>query len=424
MAKYHFKAINDAGKIREGVLTGPSRAVVRKQLARMRLKVLTLKLDQASLANGEDGSKKILGSFIYRDGNGDIQISSGPRRPTTKHIIVFTKQLSTMLSSGVPLIQGLNILGGQQPSLVFSQALKKIRLTVENGATLSEAMSAFPKIFDPLYLAMVQAGEASGNLDSILSKLVVYIEKSAKIRSQVKSAMMYPLIVITVAIAVIAGLLLFVVPTFANQYADSGRELPGLTQFVIDASGFLANNVLNFAGAMAALMIAGSSYAKTKKGRRHLDGLLLKIPGIGPLLKKIAVGRFCSTMSSMLTSGVNLLQALGICAASAGNTVIEDFIRNVQLALEQGAKLSEPLGAGTLFPEMVVSMVTVGEETGALDEMLAKVSQFYEEEVDIAVQTMLSMIEPILIVGIGGIVGFIVVAMYLPVFDMAGGVSG
>jgi type IV pilus assembly protein PilC len=423
MAKYQYRAMTQSGQIKEGILEGGSRAIVKRQLMRMRLKPLRIKVDSTTLSDDDAGVQKILGRFLYRDGNGDVQISLGSSAPTTKHIIVFTKQLATMLNSGVPLIQALTILGGQQPSLDFTVALKKIRTAVENGASLSEALSAYPAMFDSLYVAMVQAGEASGNLDVILVKLVSYIEKAAKIKSQVKSAMMYPAIVVSVAAIVITGLLVFVVPTFAQQYKDSGRELPGLTQFVIDASNAVVDKWMYFVGAAILTGVGLFQYVKTPIGRRNLDMLLLKVAGIGPLMRKIAVGRFCSTMASMLTSGVNLLQALSICAASSGNVIIEEFVKGVRSALEQGAKLSEPLGEGGLFPDMVVSMVAVGEATGALDEMLEKVSEFYEEEVDLAVQTMLSMIEPILIVGIGGFVGFIVIAMYLPVFEMAGGVS-
>jgi type IV pilus assembly protein PilC len=423
MAKYNYRAVTPTGKIKEGLLEAQSAGVVKKQLVRMRLKPLSVKLDKSTLADDDDGITKIIGKLLYRDGNGDIQIALGSKAPTTKHIIIFTKQLATMLNSGVPLIQALTILGSQQPSLDFTYALKKIRMAVENGASMSESLAAYPKLFDTLYVAMVQAGEASGNLDVILLKLVSYIEKAAKIKSQVKSAMMYPMIVVGVATMVITGLLMFVVPTFAQQYADSGRELPGLTQLVIDASNGVAHNWMYILGAMVAAGYGLVAYIKTPVGRRHFDTFLLKAPGIGPLLKKIAVGRFCSTMASMLASGVNLLQALGICAASSGNVIIEEFVKNVRTALERGAKLSEPLAEGGLFPDMVVSMVAVGEATGALDDMLAKVSEFYEEEVDLAVQTMLSMIEPIMIVGIGGIVGIIVIAMYLPVFEMAGGVS-
>jgi type IV pilus assembly protein PilC len=265
---------------------------------------------------------------------------------------------------------------------------------------------------------MVRAGEASGNLDGILLKLTVYIEKSAKIKSQVKAAMFYPAMVVFVAIAVITALLLFVVPTFAKQYEDSKKELPGLTAAVVGVSNYVADQWYVIFGVAFAVVFAFRQWVRTEKGRGWFDMILLKAPGFGQLFRKLAVGRFCNTMSTMLTSGVNLLEALTICAAASGNQVIERFVLGVRGRIEQGAKFSEPLADGGLFPPMVISMVAVGEATGALDDMLVKVSEFYEDEVDLAVKTLLSMIEPIMIVTIGGIVGVIVIAMYLPVFDM------
>jgi type IV pilus assembly protein PilC len=324
-----------------------------------------------------------------------------------------------MLGSGVPLIQSLGVLAAQQKVPSFGRALEYIRAEVENGATFSAALENYPDIFDNLYIAMVGAGEASGNVDEILVKLTTYIEKSAKIKQQVKSAMFYPMMMVVVATAVISVLLIFVVPTFAKQYQDAGKELPWLTQQVVDASGFLSTNAPKIAGGIMVAITLFKRWAKTTTGRAVVDAALLRAPALGQLFKKVAVGRFCSTVSAMLTSGVNLLEALTICAASAGNIVIEEFILGVRSKIEQGQKLSQPLSQGDLFPQMVVSMVKIGEETGALDEMLGKVSVFYEEEVDAAVKTVLSMIEPMMIVGIGGTVGIIVIAMYLPVFDAA-----
>lgn len=422
MQSFRYKAKDSTGKIVHGDIEARDKNEARMRVMRMRLTILSLKLkrDDDGL---DDGEEPIIGKFLYKDANGDIQIGMGNKAPTAKDLIVFTKQFATMLNSGVPMIQSLSILSKQQQSKEFGRALKKIQMTVENGATLSDALATFPKIFDNLYVAMVEAGEASGNLDTILVKLVTYIEKAEKIKNQVKSAMTYPTIVVVVAIVVIAFLLAFVVPTFAQQYTDSGRELPALTQIVIDFSNWFVANWFYVFGGMFAFVLYFRFWVKTEKGRAKFDQLILRAPGIGVLLKKVAVGRFCSTMASMLTSGVNLLEALSICAASAGNKTVEMFIMGVRAGLEKGTKFSEPLAEGGLFPDMVVSMVSVGEATGALDEMLLKVSEFYEEEVELAVQAMLSMIEPIMIVFIGGLVGFIVIAMYLPVFDMAGNIG-
>lgn len=419
MAVFKYKAKDFRGKVKTGSLNASSKAQAREALTRMRLKPLMIKaaaLDKTE--DVKDGSTPIIGHIIYKDRHGNIQMQVGDPQATTKDLIIFTKQFATMMGSGVPLIQSLGILASQQRVRSFGNILAQVRNAVENGATLSEALEAFPKLFDTLYVAMVRAGEASGKLDTIMLKLVTYIEKAAKIKSQIKSAMMYPVIVVVVAVAVVSALLIFVVPTFAKQYAEADKKLPELTQFVVDLSNFMTESWHMIFVSLIIFVFVFRAYIKTEQGRDWWDKTLLKIPGIGQLLQKIAVGRFCSTMSTMLTSGVNLLEALSICAASSGNTTIEKFIINVRTRIEQGSKISEPLGEGSLFPPMVVSMVAVGETTGALDEMLVKVSEFYEDEVDLAVKTMLSMIEPIMIVVIGGIVGIIVIAMYLPVFDL------
>jgi type IV pilus assembly protein PilC len=426
MGQFQYKAKDGSGKVKKGTLTASNKQQARKQLMRMRLKPIMLKVEKASTSDmgEEDGITWIVKPYLYKDEKG-VQITLlGEEKPSAKDLIVFTKQFATMLNSGVPLIQSLGILADQQRILSFGRKLKRVRAEVENGAALSEALEAYPDIFDTLYVSMVRAGEASGNLDTILMKLVTYIEKADKIKGQVKSAMMYPVIVVVVAIVVVSALLIFVVPTFASQYEGSGKALPALTQIVIDMSDILTEYWMHIFGGLFAALQLFKHYINTDNGRIWWDDKLLKFPAIGNLLKKIAVGRFCSTMSTMMTSGVNLLDALTICAASSGNKTIEIFVLGVRASVEQGEKMSEPLGEGTLFPPMVVSMVSVGEATGALDDMLNKVSEFYEDEVDLAVKGLLSLIEPVMIVGIGGFVGFIMIAMYLPVFDLGDVVGG
>ncbi|MBC60834.1 MAG: pilus assembly protein PilC [Zetaproteobacteria bacterium] len=420
MTKFSYKAKDSRGKERLGEMEGESKKVIKTKLREIKLQPITVEVLIPEGQHPALSETPIIGNFVYKDGYGNIQIALGSSAPTTQDLVVFTKQLATMINSGIPLIQGLSILLKQQTSRSFVKALAKVQNDVENGVTLSDAMGQFPEIFDSLYIAMIQAGEESGNLDLILSKLVVYIEKAATVKSQVKSAMAYPVGVLILAFVIVTGLLVFVVPTFAQQFSESGKELPGITQMIIDASNFLSNNWYFLLGSLIIFFIVFKIWLGSVNGRSTFDKWILKAPVVGPVLKKIAVGRFCSTMSSMLTSGVNLLDALKICASSAGNKTIEVFIESVRTALEEGDKFSTPLSKGDLFPDMVVSMVEVGEATGALDEMLEKISVFYEEEVDSAIQTMLSLIEPIMIVFIGGVVGFIVVAMYLPVFDMAG----
>ena len=421
MAEYQYKAKDARGKLKLGMIKAGSAAQVKTQLVKMRLRPISI---VATKLEDDSASESFLSKIFARDSKGRLQLQLGSSNPTTKDLIIFTKQFATMINSGVPLIQSLGILATQQRVAGFGKTLEKIRAAVENGATFSESIEAYPAIFDPLYIAMVRAGEVSGNLDEILLKLTVYIEKAAKIKSQVKSALFYPTMIVFVAVAVITVLLIFVVPTFAKQYQDAGKELPWLTQQVVDLSNFIAKDWYIIFGSMFGAITLFRRYIKTPAGRIWFDAVLLKAPGFGQLFRKIAVGRFCSTMSTMLTSGVNLLEALTICASSAGNKIIEAFIVGVRSAVEQGEKLSFPLSKGDIFPKMVVSMVQIGEETGALDEMLLKVSSFYEEEVDLAVKTLLSMIEPVMIGIIGGSVGTIVIAMYLPVFDAASLVGG
>lgn len=419
--EYSYKAKDPRGAVKTGTISGSSKSFVKSQLIRMRLKPIYIR---AAKAGGSAADGTFFGGLLYRDEKGKIQLKTGSSNPTTKDLIIFTKQFSTMLNSGVSLVQSLNILSQQQRVRGFGITLGRIKTAVENGASFSEALDAYPEVFDTLYVAMVRAGEASGNLDKILLKLVTYVEKAARIKSQVKSALTYPALVIVVAIGVVSGLLIFVVPMMTKQFTEAGKELPAITAFVVSLSNFVAHYFLHIVGGVVGFFLLVGQAIKTPKGRIKFDSLLLKLPGIGQLLKKIAVGRFCSTMSTMLTSGVNLLEALSICAASAGNKIIEAFVLGVRSKIEKGFKIHEPLSEGGLFPPMVVSMVAVGEETGALDEMLTKVAEFYEEEVDLAVKTMLAMIEPVMIVVMGSIVGFIVIAMYMPIFDMAGTVGG
>ena len=417
MAEFYYKAKDKAGNPKTGVIKAASKAAAKQRLVAQKLTAISVTTDKPAADGDNVEVKQILGKFLIQDSQGNLMLGEGS--PSTKDIVVFTKQFSTMLNSGVPLIQAVGILSGQQRVLGFRRILAQVRKDVENGQTLSDALAAHPDVFDNLFVAMVRAGEASGNLDTILMKLVTYIEKAAKIKSQVKSAMMYPMIVFFVAVGVVSALLVFVVPAFAKQFMDSGKPLPGLTQFVVDLSNGFASNIAYIIAAAIAGFFAFKAWVKTPAGRARFDAILLKSPAIGDLLRKVAVGRFCSTMSTMLTSGVNLLDALTICAASSGNKVIENFISGLRKQIEQGSRLSTPLAEGGIFPPMVVSMVAVGEATGALDDMLLKVSEFYEDEVDLAIKTVLSLIEPVMIVGIGGIVGFIVIAMYMPVFDMA-----
>lgn len=419
--KFTYTVKSKDNKVREGTLQASDKSEAKALLKRRGLRIISLVAEKKlKLMEGE---QSVVGDFLIKDSKGNFQIVTGNPDPKPKEVIVFTKQLATMIASGVPLITALGVLEKQQKTRGFYFALRDIREALEQGSTLSAALAKYPKIFDALYVAMVEAGEVSGNLDVILKKLVEYTEKAERIKSQVRSALAYPIIVLFVAIGVVSGLLFFVVPIFAQQFAETGRQLPFLTQFIIDISNDFTENWHFIVSGSVIGFFLFRYWIKTPQGRESFDKYILKSPIIGDVLKKIAIGRFSSTMSSMLSSGVNLLEALSICAASSGNKTVENFILNVKHGLEKGLNFSVPLGEGDLIPDMVVSMVEVGESTGALDDMLQKVSDLYEEEVDIAVNTMLSMIEPIMIVFIGGIIAFVVIAMYLPIFDMAGGIA-
>ncbi len=416
MPMFYYKAKDARGHVRTGTLEGSSKSLVKSHLQRRKLRPILIKETAFSLTGAEDDKDD---GFFYRDEKGKLQISLfGPKNATTKDLIVFTKQFATMLKSGVPLVQALDVLAKQQRVRNFGKIISRVRQAVENGASLSETMEAFPKMFDRLYTAMVHSGEIGGNLDDILLELVSYIEKADKIKRQVKSAMTYPVFIILVAVGVVAVLLTWVVPILAKTFEEGGKPLPGPTQVVINISNFLRDQYLYLAAAIVVSAVLFSLWKSTPWGRRQFDAILLKLPGLGDLIRKVAVGRFCSTMSSMLRGGVNLLECLEICAKTSGNKIIEEFIRKVKSSVEQGMNLSEPLGDGTLFPPMVISMVSVGESTGSLDEMLQKVSEFYEDEVDLAVKTLISMLEPMMILVVGGVVGAIVIAMYLPIFDL------
>ncbi len=417
MAKFSYRAKDNRNKPVTGTIEARSRGEAKSKLKRKKLKSVGIKAYVPPPTPGE-APEKILGIFT-RNGKGQIDIAiGGGKPPKTKDLIVFTKQFATMLDSNVPMIQALKMLAVQQKNDLFARALRGIAFKVENGETLSGAMSNYKKIFDTLYISMIEAGEMSGSLDDILRNLVVYIEKAAKIKKQVKSAMMYPAFVGGAAAGTVTFLMVFVVPGFSAMFESNGQELPGITQFVINVSNFMQDNVVTGMIVGAVLTVVGIAYRKSEKGLKVTDGWMLNLPVVGSLLRKIAVGRFCQTLSTMLGAGVAVLEALSICARSAGNKVVEDFILNVRLRVSEGSTFAEPLGEGKLFPDMVVSMVEVGEKTGKLDEMLSKVAKFYEEEVDDAVKAMISMIEPILIIGLGGVVGTIVIAMFLPMFDM------
>jgi type IV pilus assembly protein PilC len=341
-----------------------------------------------------------------------------------KNLAVFTRQFSVMIDAGLPLVQCLDILGTQEEDKNFSWVILATRSDVESGMSLADAMKRHPKAFDALFTNMIAAGEAGGILDTILKRLATYIEKAVKLKNQVKSAMIYPVAVIVIASVVVGVILWKVIPTFANLFAGLGAELPLPTRIVIA----LSNGIVRFGWLLIIGIGAGlwglKSYYATPGGRRAIDSLLLKLPIMGDLLRKIAVARFCRTLSTLLASGVSILEALDITARTSGNAIVEEGILNTRKSIERGETIAQPLKESRVFPAMVVQMISVGEATGALDTMLGKIAEFYEEEVDVAVAGLLTLLEPLMIALLGGIVGGIVIAMYMPIFDLISKLTG
>ena len=340
------------------------------------------------------------------------------KKATAKSLAVFTRQFSVMIDAGLPLVQCLDILGSQEEDKNFAATILQTRSDVEGGASLADAMRKHPKAFDPLFTNMVAAGEAGGILDTILKRLATYIEKNVKLKGQVKSAMIYPVAVIVIAALVVAVILWKVIPTFAQLFEGLGAELPLPTRVVIWMSNSLVSYFPFMVAGAVALAWAFRTYYATQGGKRVVDGGMLKAPILGDILRKIAVARFCRTLATLISSGVPILDGLEITARTSGNSIIEDAVMVTRKSIERGETIAQPLRETKVFPPMVVQMIGVGETTGALDTMLAKIADFYEEEVDTAVAGLLTLLEPVMIAFLGVIVGGIVIAMYLPIFDL------
>jgi len=340
------------------------------------------------------------------------------RRVNAKNLAVFTRQFSVMIDAGLPLVQCLDILGNQEEDKAFARTILQVRSDVEAGMSLADAMKRHPKAFDALFCNMVAAGEAGGILDTILKRLALYIEKNVKLRGQVKAAMIYPTAVLVIAGLIVAVILWKVIPTFAALFAGLGAELPLPTRIVIWMSNTLVRFLPIVVVAVVALVFGVRQYYTTYKGRRVIDGLILRAPIIGLIMRKIAVARFCRTLATLISSGVPILDGLDITAKTSGNAIVEDAVMATRKSIERGETVSAPLKETKVFPPMVTQMIGVGEATGALDTMLGKIADFYEEEVDTAVAGLLTLLEPLMIAVLGGVVGGIVVSMYLPIFSL------
>jgi len=397
MPTFEWKGTARNGQSQTGVLVADSKDAVIAVMRRQQIVVTAVK---------EKGKEIALPKF-------------GGKVPP-QLIAIFTRQFSVMIDAGLPLVQCLEILGGQQEHKTFKRTLIQVRQDVESGSNLADAMRKHPKVFNDLFTNMVAAGEAGGILDTILQRLAQYIEKAVKLNSQVKSAMIYPVAVISIAVIVVMIILWKVIPVFATLFESLGAELPLPTRIVIKLSNFIADYWWLMILVTVATIYSLRRYHETYKGKRVLDGILLKVPVLGMLLRKIAVARFCRTLATLTSSGVPILDGLQITARTSGNSIVEDAIMATRKSVEEGKTISEPLGDTDVFPAMVVQMIAVGEQTGALDTMLSKIADFYEDEVDNAVAGLMKLLEPVLIAFLGVAIGGIVIAMYMPMFTLIG----
>ncbi len=402
MGRFVFEARDGRGRVFKGELEASSENEARVKLRAQKL--MPMRLAQAE--QKVSVSKKIGGKSV-----------------PPKELQIFTRQLSTLLSSGIPILQSLEVLSQSNRSAGLSIAMRAMINDINQGRRFGEAMAEHPLVFDRFYVNMVKAGEESGNIDAILNRLAIYIEKAVKIKSQVKGALVYPIAILIVAFVVVAGLLVFVIPKFESVFASSGQELPGLTKMVVAMSKIFMSYWWAIIGGIGGGVFLLVNYYRTDEGKKTIDAVLIDLPFIGDLIQKSATARFTRTLATLLSSGVSIMEALEIASKVTGNHVIENALLRAREAISEGKSLTVPLAKEKYIPQMVTQMIGVGEQTGNIDQMLNKVADFYEDEVDVAVGALTSVMEPILMVVLGGIVAVMVIAMYLPIFNMAGSVG-
>jgi type IV pilus assembly protein PilC len=403
MAKFLWEGTTRAGEKRKGVMEAESASIAEERLRSDGLSNMRVKKE---------------GGF------GDINISFGSG-VLPKDLQIFTRQLATMIDAGLPLVQCLDILANQTENASFKKVLFSVKNSVEQGATFSDSLRRHPKVFDELYVNLVAAGEVGGILDTILNRLAIYIEKAVKLKGQLKSAMYYPTGIMVVALGVICVMLIKVIPTFEKMFRDLGNaKLPTPTLVVVHISHAFINNWYLIIGSVIGIVVGIGLARRTNQGEELFDRALLRIPILGPTLRKIIVARFTRTLGTLLASGVPILDALEICAKTAGNKIVQMAIMRAKEKISEGHDMAGPLAESKVFPTMVVQMIGVGEQTGAMDQMLQKIADFYEEEVDAAVTGLTSLIEPVMMAFLGVVVGGLIIAMYLPIFKLAGTVSG
>jgi type IV pilus assembly protein PilC len=398
MPIYIWKGVNSYGEKRKGKIEAPNEASARIRLKKIRVTPSVLK----------EAPKDIFENIVMFQ-----------PKVTGKDVVIFTRQLSTMIDAGLPLVQSLEILAAQQTNITFKKVLTDVRVDVETGMTFADGMKKHPKVFDNLYCNMIDAGEVGGILDTILSRLADFMEKSMILKKKIKGAMTYPVICLCISAVITTVILLFVVPVFAEMFESFGSALPALTQFVVDASEWLKSYFLVLAIGIFLFISGIKKIYGTEFGRMKMDAMFLKLPVAGTLIRRVAVAKFTRTLGTMLQSGVPILEALIVVGKTAGNKVIEQAVFRVSESITEGRSIAEPLEETGVFPSMVVQMINVGESTGALDTMLEKIADFYDEEVDQAVENLTAMIEPLMMVFLGGMIGGLVIAMYLPIFKMA-----
>jgi len=403
MPVFLWEATTKKGELKKGEMDAPDETVIRGLLRRQGLKSITVKKKPKDLLEYLP--------FLKQKVKG-------------KDIVVFARIFSTMINAGLPLIQCLDLLATQEQNKTFSKIITSIKEDIEGGSTLSDALKKYPDIFDELFVNLVAAGESGGILDVILARLSGYMEKAMKLKSKVKGAMTYPASVLVISIGVVSLLLLKVIPVFQKMFEGMGGALPAPTQFLVNASQFMQDYFLHMIIAVAVIIYVFRRYYRTEKGRLQVDSLVLKAPVFGLLLKKVAVAKFSRTLSTMMSSGVPILEGLAIVSKTAGNKIIENALLETRKCISEGRTIAEPLSESDIFPPMVVQMIAVGEATGALDAMLSKIADFYDDEVDAAVDTMTALLEPFMMVFLGGVVGGMIIAMYLPIFQMASVVGG
>jgi type IV pilus assembly protein PilC len=398
MPVYKWVGETRKGKTLKGELEAADERMARLQLRRRNLTVRKIKPKPKDLFEN---------------------VSFMQARVTKKDLVIFTRQFSTMIDAGLPLVQGLTILADQTENPTFKNILRDVVRDVAAGASLAESLKKHPKVFDDLFVNLIAAGEIGGILDTILQRLAAYIEKLEKLKSQIKSAMTYPIIVVAIAVIVISVILVFVIPVFEEMFAGFGSALPAPTQLVVNMSRFVKSNFHYLFGAIILLLVLINRYKNTRGGKKKMDIMALKLPIFGSLIQKVAIARFARTLGTMISSGVPILGALDIVAKTSGNAVLEEIIYEVRSSIAEGQSIAEPLSENDIFPRMVVQMISVGEATGALDSMLERIADFYDAEVDAAVESLTSMLEPLLMLFLGGSIGGLVIAMYLPIFKMA-----